>query len=200
MVTLRDHTSVVITSLAYGGSTGLNGIASQSLTRSPDVSGWYVLHQTAGGSEARLFSPGTRVNGSSFVTCPPLARVDVSPSSATIDDGTKQQFNAKAFDANDQEVSGVIFSWQSSNASVATIDQNGLASGVSAGTSQITATGRGVTSAPATLTISPTPPPLVVISQVYGGGGNSGATFKNDFVEVFNRGNTSVNISGWSVQ
>src|SRR5436190_6177338 len=40
----------------------------------------------------------------------------------------------------------------------------------------------------------------VVISQVYGGGGNSGATFKNDFIELFNRGTTSVNLNGYSVQ
>ena len=40
----------------------------------------------------------------------------------------------------------------------------------------------------------------IVISQVYGGGGNSGSTFKNDFIEIFNRGNSSVSLSGWSVQ
>lgn len=40
----------------------------------------------------------------------------------------------------------------------------------------------------------------VVISQVYGGGGNTGATIKQDFIELFNRGNTSVSIGGWSVQ
>ena len=40
----------------------------------------------------------------------------------------------------------------------------------------------------------------VVISQVYGGGGNSGATLRNDFIELFNRGNVAVNLSGWSVQ
>src|SRR5881394_321101 len=40
----------------------------------------------------------------------------------------------------------------------------------------------------------------IVISQVYGGGGNSGATFKNDFIELFNRGGTSVDVTGWSVQ
>src|SRR5205814_10628619 len=34
----------------------------------------------------------------------------------------------------------------------------------------------------------------------YGGGGNAGATFKNDFIELFNRGNAAVNLSGWSVQ
>lgn len=40
----------------------------------------------------------------------------------------------------------------------------------------------------------------VVISQVYGGGGNGGATFKNDFVELFNRSDAAVNLNGWSVQ
>ncbi len=40
----------------------------------------------------------------------------------------------------------------------------------------------------------------VVISQVYGGGGNSGATYKNDFIELFNAGSTTVNLAGWSVQ
>lgn len=45
-------------------------------------------------------------------------------------------------------------------------------------------------------------PPVfdVVISQVYGGGGNSGARFTNDFVELFNRGTSTVSINGWSVQ
>jgi uncharacterized protein len=42
--------------------------------------------------------------------------------------------------------------------------------------------------------------PNVVISQVYGGGGNSGATIKNDFIELYNRGASPVSLSGWSVQ
>jgi len=40
----------------------------------------------------------------------------------------------------------------------------------------------------------------VVISEVYGGGGNSGATFTHDFIELYNRGADPVNLSGWSVQ
>jgi len=40
----------------------------------------------------------------------------------------------------------------------------------------------------------------VVISQVYGGGGNSGAYWKQDFIELFNRGSSPVDITGWSVQ
>ena len=40
----------------------------------------------------------------------------------------------------------------------------------------------------------------IVISQVYGGGGNSGATLKNDFIELFNRGGAPVSLNGWPVQ
>jgi uncharacterized protein len=40
----------------------------------------------------------------------------------------------------------------------------------------------------------------VRISQVYGGGGNSGATLKNDFIELFNSSTSAVSLAGWSVQ
>lgn len=40
----------------------------------------------------------------------------------------------------------------------------------------------------------------LAISQVYGGGGNSGATLVNDFIELHNRGNAPVDLAGWSVQ
>lgn len=40
----------------------------------------------------------------------------------------------------------------------------------------------------------------VIISQIYGGGGNSGAQYKNDYIELFNRGTTPVSLNGWSVQ
>jgi hypothetical protein len=39
-----------------------------------------------------------------------------------------------------------------------------------------------------------------VISQIFGGGGNAGAPLRNDFIEIFNVGNTTINLSGWSVQ
>ena len=40
----------------------------------------------------------------------------------------------------------------------------------------------------------------IVISQVYGGGGNTGALYTNDFIELFNRGASPVNVGNWSVQ
>ncbi len=39
-----------------------------------------------------------------------------------------------------------------------------------------------------------------VISQVYGGGGNAGATYTNDFIEIFNNTQSPINLSGYSVQ
>ena len=40
----------------------------------------------------------------------------------------------------------------------------------------------------------------VVISEVYGGGGNTGAPFTNDFIELYNKGAAPIDLTGWSVQ
>jgi Tol biopolymer transport system component/predicted secreted protein len=153
VITLRDKAAALLTVFVYGGSTGINGGLSQSLTRSPDVTGSFVLHQSASGSGGKPFSSGTRLDATPFAPCPPIARIDVSPPSAAIDTGAKQQFTAQAFDSANNPVTGVIFSWQSSNASVATIDQNGLATSSAAGSTDIRASARGSESAPATLTV-----------------------------------------------
>src|SRR5262249_55284952 len=42
--------------------------------------------------------------------------------------------------------------------------------------------------------------PNIVISQVYGGGGNSGASYKNDFIELLNRGDAAVDVTEWTIQ
>jgi uncharacterized protein (TIGR03437 family) len=91
-----------------------------------------------------------------------------------------------------------------------------------AGTSTLVVTADGVQSNPVTVElegVAPTPTPSpspspspspgptppgspsqIVISQIFGGGGNAGAPFRNDFIEIFNRGNAAVNLAGWSVQ
>jgi hypothetical protein len=40
----------------------------------------------------------------------------------------------------------------------------------------------------------------IVVSQLYAGGGNSGATFTNDYVELFNAGSAAVTVDGWTLQ
>jgi hypothetical protein len=39
-----------------------------------------------------------------------------------------------------------------------------------------------------------------IINEVYGGGGNSGATLTNDFIELANAGSGAAALDGWSVQ
>jgi uncharacterized protein (TIGR03437 family) len=47
---------------------------------------------------------------------------------------------------------------------------------------------------------SPDSSPRIVIGQLFGGGGNSGAPLRNDFIEIFNAGTSAVSLAGWSVQ
>lgn len=52
------------------------------------------------------------------------------------------------------------------------------------------------------LTVQSPPAPLnhVVISQLYGGGGNSGAAFTNDYIELYNPTAAPFSLTGWSLQ
>ncbi|WP_233575309.1 ExeM/NucH family extracellular endonuclease [Cellulomonas sp. PhB150] len=50
----------------------------------------------------------------------------------------------------------------------------------------------------ASAAVSPSAP--VIINEVYGGGGNGGATLKQDFIELYNPGASPVSLAGWSVQ
>jgi predicted extracellular nuclease len=47
---------------------------------------------------------------------------------------------------------------------------------------------------------SAAPSASVVVNEVYGGGGNSGATYTNDFIELRNSADVAVSVAGWSVQ
>lgn len=63
-VTLSDGAGIDI-SVSYGGEGGDN----QSLTRDPDLTGGFVKHSDATGSDSTLFSPGTRIDGYPFGGC-----------------------------------------------------------------------------------------------------------------------------------
>lgn len=80
-----------------------------------------------------------------------------------------------------------------------------VANGTTAGIKSlpVTITDAQARTASTNITLSvqtPTPATHVVISQIYGGGGNSGATFTNDYVELYNPTATTVSLTGWSLQ
>ncbi len=88
------------------------------------------------------------------VTAPVIVTITVAPASPSIPVNASQQFAATAKDSGGNTIAGVTFTWASSAASVATINSSGLASGVAAGTTQITAKASGVTSAPDALQVT----------------------------------------------
>jgi uncharacterized protein (TIGR03437 family) len=152
-VKLLSPQGATIEELTYGGATDLDADRNQSLTRAPDVLGDFTLHQTAPAAVGRTFSPGTRTDGTPFNISVPIARIEIAPAQADIERGAQQQFTARAFDASGDELSGVLFRWQTSDATVASIDNSGIAQSHATGEAQIRANARGVESTPATLRV-----------------------------------------------
>ncbi len=64
-ITVATDLAAVVAAQSYGSEGGNN----QSLTRSPDIGGPFTAHTTAAGSLGAVFSPGTRVDGTTFGGC-----------------------------------------------------------------------------------------------------------------------------------
>lgn len=96
------------------------------------------------------------------ITLATLTAISITPTSASMAVGASQQFVAMGHysDGSISQISSYSM-WSSSNTSVATVTSAGLATGVAAGTTAITATLAGITSAPVNLTVTQvTPPPI----------------------------------------
>jgi len=79
--------------------------------------------------------------------------VIAAPSTSNVDVGSTLQLTASAKNVNGNNLSVSDFNWVSNNTSVATVDQNGLVTGVSDGTVTITASANNVNSQAYELTI-----------------------------------------------
>jgi hypothetical protein len=110
-----------------------------------------------GGGTTQITATASDVTSSpaTLTVLPAILSVSMSPITATIKVGQTQQFVATAKDVNGNAVTGAPFSWSNSFSGIATVDSNGLATGVSPGTVLITASLGGVTSPVATLTVTP---------------------------------------------
>ena len=85
-------------------------------------------------------------------SAPTVASITLTPASASIAVGQTQSVKAEATDQHGAVMTGVSFTWASSNGSVATVS-DGVATGAGAGTASITASSGGLTSNPASLTV-----------------------------------------------
>ncbi|MGI5863286.1 MAG: MopE-related protein [Myxococcales bacterium] len=66
VLTLYDDQMREVAVLAYGSAGTIAAVQDASLTRSPDVTGIFMSHVQASGSQTNIFSPGKKVNGASF--------------------------------------------------------------------------------------------------------------------------------------
>jgi hypothetical protein len=95
---------------------------------------------------------------------PTIQTVVVSPGSASVEAGKTVGFTAVARDGGGNVVANTTFTWSTSDAAVATIANDGIATGVKAGNVSVRASAAGVTSNAATLAVT-VPPPVAGASS-----------------------------------
>lgn len=83
-----------------------------------------------------------------------VAQVIVTASQNTLLPGATLAFSAAAQNASGAAIPGKTITWNSSNITVLTINNSGLATAQSPGTAQVTATADGITSLPFTVTVN----------------------------------------------
>ncbi|HEX2092168.1 MAG TPA: DNA/RNA non-specific endonuclease [Longimicrobiaceae bacterium] len=153
--------STVVDQVSFGGTASLCG----SFGTTANLSNTTAAIRNNNGckytgsipADFSVAAPAPRNSGSPVFICPvddtQPATVTVVPVSETVTVGSTQAFMAKAFNAFGQEISGVAFTWTSSNTAVATVSGTGVATAVAAGTANITATAPNGVSGSAALTV-----------------------------------------------
>ncbi len=168
-VVTNDNTTVATAAVATGGGS-LTGTATTTAVAGVATFTDLAIDGTAG-PRTLAFSAqglaGTTSNAFSL-DAGPIATVEITPGQETLTAlGTTRQYQAAARDASGNTVAGATFTWNSSDANVATIDQGGLATAVGNGTTTIDATADAV-SGTASLTVAQQPTALTVRTQPAG--------------------------------
>ena len=127
----------------------------------------FVTAMAAGNATITATSDGRVGQSTLTVTDPapvPVASVDVSPSSNTLQVGATSQLVATPRDGSGAALSGRAVTWTSSNNGVATVSTSGWITAIAAGSATITATSEGKTGSSAvTVTAAPPTPVASVV-------------------------------------
>ena len=145
----------------------------------------------------------TSPSGTGSASPPSVAQGQSSLLSVSVTPGTGPQSTGIQVSADLSSIGGSSTQVLASTGSNVFTFAATVAPGTSLGqkTLPVTITDAEGRSGDATINLTVTPPlGHPVISQVYGGGGNNGAAYLNDYVELYNPGTVTVDVTGWTVQ
>ena len=183
---VKSIPATITDGISRTGSASL-ALTVTAITTSPTAAGSAVPNSLQAGANTLLtvtVTPGTNPPSTGLTVSGNLSPIGGSAAQLFHDDGTN----------GDATPNDNVFSFATTVSGGTTQGPKSLPIALGDGQSRTGATS-------ISLTVQPPPPPTTVkISQVYGGGGNSGSTYLNDFVEIYNQGPTPVDVSFWSVQ
>ncbi|MGQ0766747.1 MAG: beta strand repeat-containing protein [Gemmatimonadota bacterium] len=122
-----------------------------------------VTALSTGQARITASSEGRSAQASVNVTPVPVASVVIDPVSASVRVGSTARFAVSSFDAQGNPLQGRVPSWVTGAPTVATVDQQGVVTGVGTGTALIIATVEGVRET-ATVTVTPVTAAAVTVA------------------------------------
>jgi endonuclease G, mitochondrial len=204
------------------GNTPLNGLVAvffngSNLTSyaafdldglSTDVNGYFILGNSAVPGAGRIFTNNTLQNGEDAVAVY-IGNATDFPNGTPVT--TTNLLDAVVYDTDDPDNAGLLALL---NPGEPQVNENSGGAGTAqsigrcpdfSGGGRVTSTYRSGAPSPGVANNCPPPPPppsssVLVISQIYGGGGANGASYQNDYVELYNRGTVTVDTLGWTLQ
>ena len=152
----RDAGGNVLTGRPIAWSSNNESVATVSSTG-------LVTALAAGGAIITATSEGRSAPASVTVSAIPVASIQLQPRTLSLINGQTAQLQAQPLDANGKPLVGRVILWFTNNASVATVNANGLVTAQAPGSATITATSEGK-SATSTVTVTAPAPNAVVLA------------------------------------
>lgn len=152
--TVKDAQGNVMTGQTIAWTTSNASIATVNSTG--------MVTAVAAGS-ATITATCAGKSGSAAVTVtaapPVVTTVTVSPSTASVSVGATVSLTATVKDAQGNVMTGQSITWSTNNAAAATVNSNGVVSGIAAGSATVTATCAGKTGSSSVTVTAAAPPP-----------------------------------------
>lgn len=166
--TVRTGSSLPLTAAvrdASGRELSIGGIFWSSSDTSIAVvsSSGVVTARKAGSAKVAASTAGMSGTATITVSDRDVASVQLQPAALSVRVGATGALEARTFDAQGGELIGRVIAWTTSASTVATVNAQGIVSGVSAGTATITATSEG-RSGSAVVTVTSVPVATVVLT------------------------------------